>query len=127
MIFYFAVSSQSTTEFGIAGESKKLICPFTQNEKRSWWGPPDKLLFLNYEKNPSADRVERLFLVHNISSNAYDLLITNLTKGIDNGTYKCQVDKPDIFQQHLIKLEFFSKYENQNPEGLIYYLTKNLR
>lgn len=108
----FFLANMNTTEFGYEGDTVNLICPLRllNGTTTKWKGPPSlEIYFINDKKNPAIDRMERFSVVKNHML-IYDLHITNFTKGVDNGTYICDINsKP--FQEHQIVLKFYSKYK----------------
>lgn len=98
------------TEYGIEGQSKTLVCPLTSKttDRRYWNGPPGfQFYFINSQENEDAFRAERLGLIERESSN--DLLIVNLTKGEDEGEYKCGIFSNNITREYIIELQFLSR------------------
>lgn len=92
-----------------------MRCPLTPPpvSGRTWWSGPSSstVYFYNNDKNPSIDRVERLSVIPNTASGAYNLQITNLTIGVDDGNFSCEVNTNPT-QQHLVNLKLHSKYIN---------------
>lgn len=80
--------------------------------RTTWIGPPSiDVFFYNDMKNPSIDRGERLSVILNKASGAYNLRITNLTIGVDAGMFICVVNTNPI-QEYIINLKLYSEYTN---------------
>lgn len=92
-----------------------LKCPLTPpsvSGRTKWRGPPSfTIYFFNTDKNSGALRKERLSVIQNTVSGAYNLRITNLTRGVDDGMFICDVNT-DPHKEHLINLKLHSKYIN---------------
>lgn len=110
---YIVVFNQSTTIYGYEGQTVILKCPLTRpavSSRTTWRGPPGNIIFYrNNDKNPSIDRGERLSVMLNTTSGAYNLRITNITIGVDDGIFSCEVNTNPI-QQYFINLKLHSKY-----------------
>ncbi|XP_065933049.1 neural cell adhesion molecule 1-A isoform X3 [Magallana gigas] len=102
------VYNQNTTVYGYEGDTVILSCPLAPppvSSRTTWRGPPSATVyFYNTDKNPSIDRGERLSVIPNTASGAYNLRITNLTIGVDVGMFSCEVNTNPI-QQHFINLK----------------------
>lgn len=105
--------SQDATQYGNEGDTVILKCPLTPpavSGRTTWRGPPSAtLFFMNTQKNPDALRKERLYVIQNTSSGAYNLQIANITYDIDEGMYSCDVNAQP-YQQHFVRLKFNGKY-----------------
>lgn len=92
-----------------------LKCPLTPpavSGRTTWGGPPSfTVYFYNSIKNPTINKGERLSVIQNTASGAYNLWITNLTIGVDDGMFRCVVNT-DPLKEHLINLKLHSKYIN---------------
>lgn len=102
----------NTTEFGYEGDTVKLICPLRllNGTRTTWSGPPNRTVYFhNNDKNPSVVRGERLSVIKNDSLKTYALQIENITEGVDNGSYSCDINSNPA-QQHNVLLKFYSKY-----------------
>lgn len=89
-----------------------MSCPLTQppvSGRTTWIGPPSATIyFYNTDKNPNASRKERLSVMQNTVSGAYDLQISNIVSGVDDGIYSCVVNTVPS-QEHFIILKLNSK------------------
>lgn len=108
------VYSQNVTRYGNKGDSIKLSCPLTPpnvDGKTTWRGPLSATAyFYNDEKDPLIDG-NRLSVVRNTVSSAYDLIISNITSGTDDGNYSCVVNTVPI-QEYYITLKFNVAVQN---------------
>lgn len=101
-----SVYSQNVTRYENEGDSIMLKCPLTPPSRTSWRGPPNNNLFYhNAEPNPKIVRGERLSVMLNTTSGAYNLRITNLTIGVDDGMFICEVNTVPA-QQYFFSLKF---------------------
>lgn len=99
------------TLYGNEGDTVILSCPLTPPEsgRTIWKGPPSSAVyFYNTRKNPNASRTERLSVLLNTVSGAYNLRISNIVKGEDDGKYSCVVNTIQP-QEYFINLEFNGK------------------
>lgn len=89
------------------------MCPFSlQNlgTRTSWRGPPShQIYFYNDLKNPDACRGERLSVVKNETTGAYNLIIIRLERQEDKGLYACVVNTNPI-QENIIFLTFYGAF-----------------
>lgn len=101
--------------YGYEGDTVILKCPLTPpvvSGRTTWRGPPSNIkYFFNNDKNPSIDRGERLSVMLNTVSGAYNLGITNLTRGVDDGMFNCAVNTNPI-QQYFVNFKFYGEYIN---------------
>lgn len=101
------------TIYGKEGDNITLVCPLSPlnvSARTSWSGPPSyQLIFLNDLKNPNAARGERLSVVKNETTGAYNLIIINLHRQVDEGLYSCDVNTIPI-QEKKILLAFYGRY-----------------
>lgn len=92
-----------------------MKCPLTppaESGRTVWRGPPENLIyFYNDIRNPTVDRGERLSVMQNTASGAYNLQISNITVGIDEGMFDCNVNTIPI-QQYYVYLKFSGEYIN---------------
>lgn len=113
--YYIVVCNQNTTIYGYEGDMVKLICPLSppaESGRTTWGGPPNNsLYFYNNAKNPDAPRGERLSVMRNTVSGAYNFLIVNISMGIDEGIFICAVNTNPI-QQYKIELKVYGEYIN---------------
>lgn len=115
LTYYIVVYNQYRTVYGYERDTVILICPLSPppvSGRTTWRGPPSgTVYFLNNNKNPSVDRGERLSVMLNTASGAYNLHITNLTIGVDDGMFICEVNT-DPIQQYFVNLKFYGEYIN---------------
>lgn len=115
LTYYIVVYNQNRTVYGYEGDTVILICPLSTSAESvitTWTGPPENVVyFYNDIKNPSIDRGERLFGIRNTASGAYYLGITNLTIGVDDGMFSCEVNTNPI-QQYFVNFKFYGEYIN---------------
>lgn len=92
-----------------------MRCPLTPpavSGRTTWKGPPSSTVyFYNAEKNPNTYRGERLSVLLNTVSGAYNLRMTNLTTGVDDGMFSCVVNTNPV-QEYFINLKIHSEYTN---------------
>eukprot|EP00105_Crassostrea_gigas_P023191 XP_011442940.1 PREDICTED: cell adhesion molecule 1 isoform X2 [Crassostrea gigas] len=109
------VYNQNRTVYGYERDTVILICPLSTSAESvitTWTGPPENVVyFYNDIKNPSIDRGERLFGIRNTASGAYNLGITNLTIGVDDGMFSCEVNTNPI-QQYFVNFKFYVDIHN---------------
>lgn len=99
--------------YAYEGESILLKCPFTaNNDVTVWYGPPKTTIY-SYDAviGPLVSRRERLSMLQNSSSEAYNLEIRNLKRNEDEGIYRCVVESSPNYQQENISLKFYSRYQ----------------
>lgn len=109
----FAAYTQQQTVNGYEGGNIILICTKTiKNVTRTKWnGPPEaKTYFIDNEKNRDVIRGERLSVILNSDSNAYDLKISNLNRSVDRGNYICIASATPTGYTSYFFLEVYSKY-----------------
>lgn len=98
------------TVYGREGDNITLVCPFSlQNlgTRTSWRGPPShQIYFYNDLKNPDACRGERLSVVKNETTGAYNLINIRLERQEDEGLYACVVNTNPV-QENIIFLTFY--------------------
>lgn len=115
LTYYIVVYNQNRTVYGYVGYTVILICPLSppaESGRTTWRGPPSNIrYFINDNKNPSIDRGERLSVILNTTSGAYNLRITNLAIGVDDGMFSCEVNT-NPFQQYFVNLKFYGEYIN---------------
>lgn len=99
--------------YGKEGDNITLVCPLSPlnvSARTSWSGPPSyQIFFFNDSKNPNAARGERLSVVKNETTGAYNLIIINLHRQDDEGLYSCDVNTIPI-QEKKILLAFYGRY-----------------
>lgn len=79
------------------------------SRRTTWKGPPSSTVyFYNAAKNPNVNREERLSVMQNTVSGAYDLQISNIVIGVDDGIYSCVVNTVQP-QEYFVILTFKSK------------------
>lgn len=92
-----------------------MKCPLTppaESGRTAWRGPPENLIyFFNDIRNSIVPRGERLSVVRNTASGAYDIQISNITMGIDEGLFSCDVNTIPV-QQYYVYLQFNGEYIN---------------
>lgn len=105
---------QHQTFNGYEGGTITLICTrdLTQKViKTKWSGPPTGVTyFIDGAKNKDVHRGDRLSVVLNGDSNAYDLKISNMNRLEDTGNYSCLVTTTLTTNAFYFFLEVYSKY-----------------
>lgn len=87
------MNNQNTTVYGYAGDSVLLVCPLIPPPllTQIWSGPPDRQNYVFGDKiNPNLEQKDRLSLIQHQNSRGYNLQISNLVSGTDEGLYSCE-------------------------------------
>lgn len=97
------------TIYGREGDDITLVCPVSPpnvSVRTIWSGPPSyQAYFFNDIKHVNAARGERLSVVKNETTGAYNLIIINLQRQDDEGLYSCDVNT----QEKRILLAFYGR------------------
>lgn len=109
----FAAYTQHQTVNGYEGGTITLKC--TDSIKNvtttTWSGPPSTMIyFLNGVKSKKVQRGERLSVIVNSDSHAYDMKISNLNRSVDRGNYSCLAASISTQNAFYFFLEVYSKY-----------------
>lgn len=92
------------------GDNLKLVCPVSLHvnaTKTTWSGPPSYLIYsINGEINPNIERRDRLSVIMNAATGIYNLVIMNISRLEDEGTYSCFVSA-STFEQSFVKVAFY--------------------
>lgn len=98
------------TIYGREGENLTLICPIVLpvNATTTWTGPPSyRILSINGEINPNLERRDRLSVIMNAATGIYNLVIMNLNRLEDEGTYSCRILATTTFEQLFVNVAFY--------------------
>lgn len=83
------------TIYGREGENLTLVCPVSlpvNSTKTRWDGPPSFFIYsIDGVINPKINRRDRLSVIMNAATGIYNLVIMNLNRLEDEGTYSCSV------------------------------------
>lgn len=109
------MNNQNTTVYEYAGENALLVCPLIPpltmpTLKQIWSGPPSRTpYFIGGMKSPDVDRGERLSVIQHQNSRGYDLQISNLVSGTDEGLYSCEFQSNPLLE-YIIDLKLLGKH-----------------
>uniref|UniRef100_A0A8W8MF48 Ig-like domain-containing protein n=1 Tax=Magallana gigas TaxID=29159 RepID=A0A8W8MF48_MAGGI len=96
--------------YGREGDNLTLVCPVllpVNATKTTWRGPPSYLILsINGEINSNLERKDRLSVILNAATGIYNLVIMNLNRLEDEGTYSCIVSA-STFEQTSVKVAFY--------------------
>lgn len=103
-------STDLETIYGREGENLTLVCPVSlpvDPTKTTWKGPPSYFIYsINGEINPNIKIRDRLSVIMNAATGIYNLVIMNINRLEDEGTYSCTVSASSTVEQSFVNVAF---------------------